>query len=167
VTLLHSRDRLLPIYPEEMHETSMSIVHAVLSCRGSNSNDMRVFPPKVVARCIELGINLVLGERAQSTETKVVYEDGQERPELVVTTSKGRVIEGDMIVRRMGLASTKCFLTFSPAHTATMYRPTTQHRHHCFLPSSHPLRCQPPPFRPPNNATFATINLRRLLIRAN
>jgi hypothetical protein len=71
---------------------------------------MRVFPLKVVARCIELGINLVLGERAQSTETKVVYEDGQERPEVVVTTSKGRVIEGDMIVRRMGLASTKCLL---------------------------------------------------------
>lgn len=51
----------------------------------------------VVDRCKDLGIDLILGERAQSIDLKVDLDEGK-RSRYLVTTSKGKELEADLVV---------------------------------------------------------------------
>lgn len=70
VTLLHSRPRLLPIYHETMHEI-------------------------VVARCAEIGVTTVLGERVMQWPEEPDTYDGKQK---TVVTDKGTAIAAELVL---------------------------------------------------------------------
>lgn len=70
VTLLHSRERLMPIYNKGLHD-------------------------EVVRRCAELGVNVVLGERVMEWPTNPGVVDGTTK---TVTTNKGSKLTADLVL---------------------------------------------------------------------
>lgn len=70
VTLLHSRERLMPIYAQGLHD-------------------------EVVRRCGELGVNLVLGERVMEWPKNPNVVDGLTK---TVVTNKGSRLSADLVL---------------------------------------------------------------------
>lgn len=82
VTLLHSRDRLMPIYAQGLHDA-------------------------IAERCEALGVRLILGERVLKWPENPQVVDGKTK---VVKTSKGTEIAGDLVLVCTGTKPTVKFM---------------------------------------------------------
>jgi hypothetical protein len=97
VTLLHSRERLLPKFDEGMHT-------------------------EIVYSLEETGVSVVLGERLDLAS----LDEGLEKDGMkVVKTMTGREIAADLVVRSITFFI--CASATKYNTTAPMYWPTTQH----------------------------------------
>lgn len=87
VTLLHSRDRFLPIYKHELHTESMSHV--------SNSTRPHFIFTLVMSAMKDLGVEIIFNERLELTS----LEDSPSSPgERTVRTTTGRELRAGLIV---------------------------------------------------------------------
>jgi NADH dehydrogenase FAD-containing subunit len=82
VTLLHSRDRLMPIYDKGLHDA-------------------------ILARCEALGLRVVLGERVLEWPENPGVGDGTRK---VIKTSKGTELTGDLVLVCTGTKPTVSFM---------------------------------------------------------
>ncbi|KAK4684127.1 apoptosis-inducing factor 2, partial [Tremellales sp. Uapishka_1] len=107
ITLLHSRERLLPIYPIEMHLAVIAGLH-------------------------KLGVNVVLGERVMSWPENPQIVDGHTKK---LHTDKGREFEADLVLVCTGskphsaLMATLSPTSISPTTQRILVRPTLQVAH--------------------------------------
>ncbi|KAL7424159.1 hypothetical protein Q5752_001745 [Cryptotrichosporon argae] len=104
VTLLHSRPRLLPLYPIEMHTEVLKGLH-------------------------DVGVEVVLGERVVTWPDEPEILDGRVK---VVRTDKGREFEADLVLPCTGQKAHVALMaalapsTISPVTSRIRVRPTLQ-----------------------------------------
>ena len=87
VTLLHSRTRVMPIYPIEMHVGGESLSRSGLISQS--------YPRVVLEGLQKLGVEVVLGERVVSWPENPEKLDGKTK---LVHTDKGREFRADIVV---------------------------------------------------------------------
>jgi hypothetical protein len=85
ITLLHSRTRVMPIYPQEMHDES--------KCTGGSARrDELIIVMKGLKK---LDVNVVLGERVTEWPDEPERLNGKTKK---IVTDKGSVFEADLVV---------------------------------------------------------------------
>lgn len=119
ITLLHSRTRLLPIYPIKLHVTGrllFSIPFLLWLSADKNA---------VMEALTKMGVDVVLGERVMTWPDEPEVLDGKTK---YVTTDKGRTFEADIVVNFWTLRSpfpNSVEETDASIVSAAMYRPKT------------------------------------------
>ena len=124
--MLHSRQRLMPIYPIEMHTTSKPT--------SSPSRQRQVLEPvradcEVIENLRRLGVETILGERVLTWPSNPENLDGEDK---IVTTDKGRTFTADIVLPCTGqkphvtAMAALCPETISPTSGRIRVRPTMQ-----------------------------------------